>query len=181
VLRVPNIVKGVLDVADLKFAQLSAPDMERLAVEEGDIVVCRTNGSLDLIGKAAVISRLARNYAFASYLIRLRLQQSLVLPRYFHCFISSALGRDHIQARARTTAGQFNLDLQILGGLILPLPSLQEQTEIVCAVDRLFKLADVNEQRVAKAALCADKLTQSILAKAFRGGQKLKYSSDRNS
>src|SRR5436309_4220337 len=36
-------------------------------------------------------------------------------------------------------------------------------------VEALFKLADAIERRVATAQLRADKLTQSILAKAFRG------------
>ena len=53
--------------------------------------------------------------------------------------------------------------------LFLVLPPLDEQQEIVRRVDALFKLADAIEKRVAAAKLRADKLTQSILAKAFRG------------
>jgi hypothetical protein len=41
--------------------------------------------------------------------------------------------------------------------------------EIVRRVEALFKLADAIEQRVAMATERSDKLTQSILAKAFRG------------
>jgi type I restriction enzyme S subunit len=53
--------------------------------------------------------------------------------------------------------------------LVLPLPPPAEQHEIVLRVDALFALADVIEARVAAATARADKLTQSILAKAFRG------------
>jgi restriction endonuclease S subunit len=109
-------------------------------------------------------------FAFASYLIRIRLNQSRVLPSYFHSFLSSPGGRDQIEARARTTAGQFNLNLVILRGLQIPLPALTEQQEIARRVQELFVLADTIEQRVAAASARAEKLPQAILAQAFRGG-----------
>ncbi len=138
VLRVPNIARGVLDVADRKYTELPERELNSLALKNGDVIICRTNGSLDLVGKAAVIPKLAQPYAFASYLIRVRLNQSRVLPTYYHAFLSSPGGRDQIEASARSTAGQFNLNLEILRRLQLPLPSLAEQHEIVRRVETLF-------------------------------------------
>ena len=51
----------------------------------------------------------------------------------------------------------------------LALPPLPEQHEIVRRVEALFALADQIETRYAKAKTHVDRLTQSILAKAFRG------------
>jgi type I restriction enzyme S subunit len=48
-------------------------------------------------------------------------------------------------------------------------PSIQEQTEIVRRVEQLFTYADQIEQRVKDAQARINHLTQSILAKAFRG------------
>ena len=53
--------------------------------------------------------------------------------------------------------------------LRVPLAPLEEQTEIDRRVEALFKLAHAIERRVAAATTRADRLTQSILAKAFRG------------
>jgi type I restriction enzyme, S subunit len=53
--------------------------------------------------------------------------------------------------------------------LQVALPPRAEQAEVVRRVDALFALADTIEGRVAAAIFRADKLTQSILAKAFRG------------
>ncbi|MHB8384756.1 MAG: restriction endonuclease subunit S [Candidatus Binataceae bacterium] len=168
VLRVPNIAAGVLDLRYLKYARLSDKELTRLCLEAGDIVVCRTNGSLDLIGKAAVVRTLPKPHAFASYLIRLRLLPGL-MPEYAHHCISGPVGRYQIEAKARTSAGQFNLNLEILGSLRMPIPPLEEQCEIVWRAAALFKLADAIEKRVAVATARAERLTQSILAKAFRG------------
>lgn len=49
------------------------------------------------------------------------------------------------------------------------LPPLEEQTEIVRRVEQLFAFADQLETKVASAKSRIDLLTQSILAKAFRG------------
>jgi type I restriction enzyme S subunit len=49
------------------------------------------------------------------------------------------------------------------------LPPLGEQEEIIRRVEALFKTADALEARYRKAKAHVDKLTQSILAKAFRG------------
>ncbi len=57
----------------------------------------------------------------------------------------------------------------ILKGINVPLPPITEQQEIVRRVEELFALANQIEARYQKAKAQVDKLTQSILAKAFRG------------
>src|SRR5690554_5834501 len=61
------------------------------------------------------------------------------------------------------------LNLSILKELPIPLPPVEEQTEIVRRVDQLFAHADRIEQQVNNALARVNNLTQSILAKAFRG------------
>jgi type I restriction enzyme S subunit len=51
----------------------------------------------------------------------------------------------------------------------VPIPPPSEQQEIIRRVEALFKTADALEARYRKAKAHVDKLTQSILAKAFRG------------
>jgi type I restriction enzyme S subunit len=53
--------------------------------------------------------------------------------------------------------------------LWVPIPPTNEQTEIVRRVEQLFTYADQIEQRVKDAQARVNHLTQSILAKAFRG------------
>lgn len=62
-----------------------------------------------------------------------------------------------------------NLNLDKIKGIIINLPANEEQHEIVRRVEQLFALADKIEARYAKAKAMLDKLSQSILAKAFRG------------
>jgi type I restriction enzyme S subunit len=66
-------------------------------------------------------------------------------------------------------SGQPFVDQGMLNQAALPLPPSDEQHEIVGRVEALFKLAEGIEKRVETATARAQKLPQSILAKAFRG------------
>ena len=66
-------------------------------------------------------------------------------------------------------AAQPNLNSEIIKSIVIPLPPLAEQQEIVRRIEVLFKTADALEARYKKAKAHVDKLTKSILAKAFRG------------
>ena len=65
--------------------------------------------------------------------------------------------------------GQPYVSQEILGPIETPVVSLPEQHEIVRRVERLFTFADQLEARFAKAQAQVDRLTPSLLAKAFRG------------
>ncbi|MDX5440524.1 MAG: restriction endonuclease subunit S [Alteromonadaceae bacterium] len=75
------------------------------------------------------------------------------------------------RALAEKTKGvaQRGINLSDVKRLVTPLPTLSEQTEIVRRVDQLFAHADRIEQQVNNALARVNNLTQSILAKAFRG------------
>lgn len=88
------------------------------------------------------------------------------LAEYLEFFIRIA--RDDLSQFAPATA-QKNINLAILNDVMVPLPILTEQQEIVRRVEALLKTADQIEARYRKAQAQVEKLTQSILAKAFRG------------
>jgi type I restriction enzyme S subunit len=70
---------------------------------------------------------------------------------------------------AGSGSGPQALNCQRVRELRFHLPPLEEQREIVQRVEDLFKTADALEARYLKAKAHVDRLTQSILAKAFRG------------
>ncbi|HQP88871.1 MAG TPA: restriction endonuclease subunit S [Thermoanaerobaculia bacterium] len=79
--------------------------------------------------------------------------------------------RSRYEAMRNVSVGgnQPNLSLGLIKSWPVSLPPLNVQREIVRRVESLFAIADAIEKRVAAASARADKLTQAILAKAFRG------------
>jgi type I restriction enzyme S subunit len=82
--------------------------------------------------------------------------------------ISPAHGRAKLTNDA-CGAGKPGLNLDNIREMAVALPPLAEQHEIVRRVDALFALADKIEARVTAATARVEKITQAILAKAFRG------------
>ncbi|VVN21375.1 restriction endonuclease subunit S [Pseudomonas fluorescens] len=85
-------------------------------------------------------------------------------------FVKIRLQENYEEIRKQAVGGaQPNLNLNKVREISISLPSLEEQTEIVRRVEQLFAFADQLETKVASAKNRIDHLTQSILAKAFRG------------
>jgi type I restriction enzyme S subunit len=76
---------------------------------------------------------------------------------------------DWAKKRAKATAGQFNLTLQICRELPLPLPPLTEQQRIVAEVERRLSGVAVLEASLAANLARAGRLRQAILRRAFAG------------
>lgn len=87
-------------------------------------------------------------------------------------YLTSVLNSDLILTIVRqltigSTAPRVNM--KDIKSYPIPVPSIDEQTEIVRRVEKLFTYADKVEAEVNAAQQRINQLTQSILAKAFRG------------
>lgn len=169
VLRIPNIVNGKIDTTDLKYARFEKKELETLSLKPNDLLIIRSNGSLDLVGKAAVIGPEVQGYLFAGYLIRLRTKPAIIDSNYLQFYLSSPAIRQHIEITARSTSGVNNINSEEIKAIDVLLPDLKEQQEIVRRVEKLFDFADKLEVRHATALKQVVNLTPSLLAKAFRG------------
>ncbi|MGK4008926.1 restriction endonuclease subunit S [Sorangium sp. So ce1036] len=170
VLRIPNIAKGKLDLADLKRALRRGDLNPDDAIHPGDLLIVRTNGSKDLIGRAALVhERLPEPHYFASYLIRFRLLPFNQLPAWIAMIWSSPHIRDFIEGMAATSAGQYNVSLGSLNRLPLPVPPMEEQDEIIRNLTRSMVVVERLETLMGNIREQVGTVDRSILAKAFRG------------
>lgn len=168
VVRIPNLVDGRIDLTDEKRVADAAVDVSSMKLRQGDLLIVRTNGSVDLIGRSAVVQH-GIDAAFASYLIRYRLRPDVVRPEWVQAMLSAPQTRRRIESLAASSAGQYNLSLAKLDPLKLPVPSLDAQDA------GLARLHDARDRigRLRATALVADKrragLRRSLLAAAFSG------------
>lgn len=168
VARIPNIVHGHVDMTDEKRAQDVKADLSNLMLEAGDLLIIRTNGSRDLIGRAAVV-RGGVDASFASYLIRYQLKTDHVIPDWVYLMLERPSARQVIERLAASSAGQYNLSLSKLDQISIPVPPLEDQDRLVrhhsdlaVGLDRLRAEIDVAQRRSAS-------LRRALLAAAFDG------------
>ena len=179
VLRIPNIGEGVIDFSDLKYMQGELGNSYH-EVFENDILIIRSNGSRDLVGKCAIVPALERRYAYASFLIRIKASDK-VLPRYLVRYINSSMARGQLFAKAKSSSGIHNINSKELGSIRIDVPTIEEQTEILKIIEPLIKkeldVKDITSNMIENIA----ELKKSILAKAFRGELGTNVSSEENS
>jgi type I restriction enzyme S subunit len=169
VLRIPNVSPGKLNLSDLKYAELPSKEFEKLKLHTGDILVIRSNGSVDLIGRPALVDDQADGMAYAGYLIRIRPKKDLIIPKFLALMLESPPTRTVLTANARSTNGIHNLNAQELGAILIPHFHIDEQAEIVRRIESAFGWLDRIAADHAAAARLLPKLDSAILAKAFRG------------
>jgi type I restriction enzyme S subunit len=120
VLRIPNVASERISLTNLKYAHLSQREREKLLLSAGDVLVVRTNGSLELVGRSAVVPELEEPCAFASYMIRLRFDRKRIRPDYAQRMLQHLRVSGVLVDFARTTAGQYNVSLGRLRAAEIP-------------------------------------------------------------
>ena len=148
-LRMNNLVAGLVDTSDLKHIQLDKEALEKFRLSKGDVLFNRTN-SFELVGKTGLFDK-EGDYVFASYLIRL-VTDSQVLNSYF---LSFYFNWEAIQTRLKRLsfrgAGQSNISASKLKMFKIPLPSSFEQqkiAEVLCAFDTKIAALEQEAERL---------------------------------
>jgi type I restriction enzyme, S subunit len=169
VLRIPNVQHGHIILDDIKSANFTEDEREALRLEEGDILIIRSNGSLDLVGRSAIVVGPAVGMLYAGYLIRLRLDRRLANPSFVQLFLQTAETRARLERLAKSTSGVNNVNSTQLKALPFTRPDLDEQEQIVGHVRAAFTWINRLAAEAARARNLIDHLDQAVLAKAFRG------------
>ena len=142
VLRIPNVDHGRINIEHLKFGALSVREAEDLRLQLGDILMVRSNGSLNLVGRPALVESHAVGFCYAGYLVRVRASTIHLDSRYLLLALNTTHVRDQIEIPIRTTVGLKNINARELSNLTIPLPPLAEQHRIVSKVDELMAVCD---------------------------------------
>lgn len=136
VLRIPNVAGGSIDLSDLKYGQPKPHEIGQLRLLDGDLLFVRTNGVKENAGRCALYRGELEECYFASYLIRVRVDTSKVLPAFVDEYARTETGRSYLSGRAiRTADGKFNINSGTLKRVLLPLPSIEDQEEIARQLD----------------------------------------------
>lgn len=163
-LRITDIQNNTVDWKNVPYCKIGSDILPKYRLSDGDIVFARTGATT---GKSYLVKNPPKS-VFASYLIRLRLNEKNLLPEFLSQFFQTHLYWSNILSGVSgSTQGSFNATK--LGELIIYFPQLLEQKHIVAEIDSLSaetkKLEVIYQQKLAD----IDELKKSILHKAFNG------------
>ncbi|EBX1508396.1 restriction endonuclease subunit S [Salmonella enterica subsp. enterica serovar Stanley] len=137
VLRIPNIVKGIIDLADIKYGALTDSELKDLTLNKNDLLFIRSNGSTNIVGQSTLVQHDLKDHAYAGYIIRVRLHNEYINARYINMVMKSNLIREQIEGPIRTTTGVKNINSNELMGLLVPLPPKNEQGIIIKKINEI--------------------------------------------
>nr|WP_276591335.1 restriction endonuclease subunit S [Pseudomonas sp. GM_Psu_2] len=156
---------GLIDFENSRKVSRSVLDehRDRYSINDGDFIF----GKIGTIGSATKVPA-GGEYTISANVILVKPIREKVVPSYHFLFWCSPLALE-ISAKGSKATSQAAFGIKKMRKTELLYPPLDEQTEIVHRVEQLFAFADQLEAKVASAKSRIDHLTQSILAKAFRG------------
>ena len=178
VLRIPNVVRGLVDASDLKTAHFEEDEKHKYSLKTGDVLMIRSNGSISIVGKSALVSKAEERYLFAGYLIRLRTNPAVLLPDYLLALLSSHMLRTQIERTAKSTSGVNNINSNEIQSLLAPVCYPDEQAALLEQLSTRFSGVDAMETEINKELLRCESLRQSILKRAFSGQLAAQDSND---
>lgn len=166
-LRVQNVFENLIDTSDVMEMDFSEEDFQKYRLYDGDILL-NEGQSPKYLGRPAVYRGELEEACFTNTLIRFQ-ANDLTIPEY-----AILVFRHHMHSGRYIQEGTITTNIAHLGAgrfsnVEYPLAPLSEQKEIVRLAERLLSKADRVEKQYLDAKARLDRLTQSILAKAFRG------------
>lgn len=163
VLRSTNVQNAKLDLEEVAFRR-GIKNPERFILRTGDIIVTKSSGSKQLIGKCCVFSepRDGRKYLFSNFVQRLRTNNRM-LPDFLFYFLNSSWGKRNLARLHETTSGLRNLDTNRYLQQEVPVPPIAVQQGIVA----VLKQADTLRQKREQADQLTSKIIQSVFLKMF--------------
>lgn len=163
-LRNANIQRDRLDLSSIYEMDFNEDEKEKLALQNGDILVCEGGD----IGKAAIWNGEIPGCSFQKALHRVRVDRSKLIPRFMlhHIFWAAEQGHFADIKTQTTIAHLTGVKLKAYGVIVPPLP---EQFRIVAYLDELQAKADALRRLQAETGAELDALMPAVLDRAFKG------------
>ncbi|REL27748.1 restriction endonuclease subunit S [Thalassotalea euphylliae] len=160
-----NVGKMELLLDKKKYVQDAFNDKQKRSIlQENDVLTNIVGAS---IGRSVLWDKACKANINQAVCV-IRLNMDICVPKFISYFLNSPEGIKQL-LKNKVDVARANVSLKNINELKVFLPNKDEQTEIVRLVDQYFALADTLEKHLANAKARVDNLTQSILAKAFRG------------
>lgn len=166
-LRVANVARGVLKLDEIHEIELFSGELQRLALQKGDLLIVEGNGSLTEIGRCALWDGSIPNAVHQNHLIRAR--PIGMCNEFVEAWLNSIRGIEKLAKSAATTSGLYTLSIRKIARIPVPVAPLEEQ---IAVVDMFTPALEEQERQTAAAQLSLNQTAaqrKNILKAAFTG------------
>jgi type I restriction enzyme S subunit len=145
-------VDGKWDLSDPMKRKLSEKELEKCRLVCGDIVITKSSGSPDHIGKSVIVDEYVESLTccYSNFVQRIRFKN--YNPQLYHYILNSQIVREQFRYLTQSTTGLGNLSGTTLNDIILPFIPISEQEQIVKYLDektnQIDQLISITEKKI---------------------------------
>ena len=161
ILRMNNLQDGKLDLKDLKYYNPENGELDRFILMKGDVLFNRTN-SFELVGKVSLFN-VDGEYSFASYLIRLKADDTKLDSRFLNFYLNTPIGLAKIRKYRTPGVSQSNINAQNLKHIKIPLPNRNAQKDLMDKIESI----EIGETQLTKKISSSKSLQKSLINQIF--------------
>jgi type I restriction enzyme S subunit len=169
VLRSTNMpLDGRIDYSDVALIEIPDKKAQRYALQDGDILLNRSSGSPEHIGKVSLFRQkpeIHKPILFSNFVQRLRVNPEVMTPEYLFFFLRSDFARESLNKLHATSSGLRNIQMKEYLAQEVPVPPLPLQqyfSQVVILYEEIWK-------RRADTFQTSETLFQTMLVQAFTG------------
>jgi type I restriction enzyme S subunit len=147
VLRSPDIRFGFIDLQNAQERYYTKKEFENFSLKNNDILVIKSNGSLDLVGKSQIYKE-DHNYPTviaSNFLMVLTPNKEIILPEYLDLFLKSPDALVWRFETQKTTTGLRNLNSTAFLNIEIPVPDSIEEQSLLFDLFQSFLKGDIPE------------------------------------
>ena len=141
ILRSNNIADGEINFDDLVYVVQERVQNEQ-KLKPGDIVMCGSNGSIGLVGKAGLLKDNMPNTAFGAFCLGIKCKET-ILPEYLNTYFNTQVYRNEIESMGNGT-NIINIRPDNITNLSIPIPPVEKQMAFVEVVNQADKSKYLN-------------------------------------
>ena len=164
-LRVANVQRCYLDLAEIKQIIATAADVAELRLEFGDILF-NEGGDRDKLGRGWIWENQVADCIHQNHVFRARMFLPEMVPKLISWW-GNTFGKEYFQRVGKQTTNLASINLGKLSEFPVPIPPAAEQLRLVAEIERLLSVVDRVAAEVEANLKRAQALRQAVLARAF--------------
>jgi type I restriction enzyme S subunit len=163
-LRVANVQDGYLDLSEIKAVAVPVSEIDRYRLRFGDVVLTE-GGDADKLGRGVIWRDQVPDCLHQNHIFAVRANRDILLPEYLAYLIQSPYGKAYFLSVAHRTTNLASINSTKLKAFPVILPSLDEQAEIVTALDACDAKIGAVEREIA----ATEELFRAMLEELMTG------------
>lgn len=162
--RISDIQDNEVMWESVPYCDIEEENIQTYLLHKNDILFARTGGT---VGKSYIVSEIPEEAIYAGYLIRTSYSTRLC-AKYMKYFMESRLYWKQLQNGTIATA-QPNCNGQTLSKMVLPLPPVDEQYQIVNKIDKIFSVLDTIDELQSQYSFDIEVLRNKLIDAGIHG------------